>query len=1657
MFSKIFAVYLYESVRISEAQLSVKESVKQQKNRPLGTLNLPLDHKISKLVRLSKNFIVQLTFRIVDDANNQPIEHFQQTFVRFTHTKSPDHEVFIVAKEHKKLNGYYQLEMKMSRDFVRFNSRPGKYNCELILGDSRVRSGLRLEIFDAFLDISKQFQPEEPSYKPRKRDTPNFERMPEIQHKFKKIEGCKTKYWTTLSYAFCFVCFLPLILLSFNWRVLTLKALQNLFSASDNANFSAPIFFNMLIALFSLYIICWVLGTSIAIELQLTVICAIPCFFACHKMLNALATDRIEIENEALRLEWSQNDHNDDLENDYYYSEEMNTRTNRCKIVPLWKCFDVMLKLHEYLDKLWHKTLSKLYYLNMTTSNQKKIDQLQFDSTTLTFFVNGIRIDVKSIDPRITLAAFLRDKLNLRGTKIGCNEGGCGACTVMVSELNPNSGEIRHYSVNACLSPVCSVFGKAVTTVEGIGGGQKRIHPVQERLSRAHGSQCGYCTPGFVMAMYTLLRNKPEPTYAEVDECLQGNLCRCTGYRPILEAFYSFTKTNGQKTNCCREEKCCMSSNGLVETENRCDSNGRKTHNKLSNLCTLPNIESSQELIFPPELTFGAWNQKSFMMENDGYYWYQPVKMEQLLALKREFPNAHTLIFDGSSTLKIFHLFEHFEVKKMDFVQFVDKLPNQKTKIFAEICNILSLFAGNHVRNMATVAGNMATASPISDLNPIWMASGAKILLKSEEANRIVCLDQNFFPTYRKTLIAPDEAQRREDDIAIVTGVFSVKFYQNKGPRVESMQMAFGGMGATTRMASKPTQNLKGRIWDEALFNDLSGALADEFRLPENVPGGMAKYRQALVLSFSLKFYLYVREQLGLTCEKREMLHLSEIENKFESTQIYQDVLPSQNKTDPVGRPLMHSSGEKHTTGEAIYTTDVQLPSDCLYMAYVTSPVSCGKIIGNPDYSSALCLDGVIGHVDWRDVPGSLMISHSNDVPLFATDQTSISYHGQPIAAIIANDNETARRAASLVHVEILKPDYEEKTIITIEEAIRHQSYLFPEPFRIHSSLNEPNATIKSEIDWKKFSRTIKGQIRIGEGDEMHIISSTQSVNDVQGDVATVLGVARNVVTVTVRRIGGGFGGKESCTGLFAGAAAIAAKKFKKPIRFWLERFDDMAISGNRHPFRFDYQFALENDCDKIAAMEVNAYSNCGYSFDLSKGVMERALAHIDNVYKFGNVNVYGHLCKTNLASNTAFRGFGGPQGMFATETIIKHAAEQFGIDVDTLRELNMYTTEGDITHYGMHLRQCNIRRCWTECQKLSNYDQQKLKLQEWNSKNKYLKRGIYMVPTKFGIAFGFKRLNQAGALVHVYTDGSVLISHGGMEMGQGLHTKIQQIASRCLGIDVSMIQIIDTATDKVPNASPTAASVGSDVNGLAVKNACEIILKRLEPLRKELPNESTWKDLVMHAYINRVQLSVTGFATIHCEPVDFTEGRGAEYYSYCVYGVGCAEVEVDCLTGDHRVIRVDIVMDVGESLNPAVDIGQIEGAFVQGFGLFTMEELKIRPDGVRLTRGPGTYKIPSADDAPRQFNVKLLDGSSNKNGIFSSKAIGEPPLFLGSAPFFAIREAIRNYRIQNGNLGYFRLDSPATPERIRLACEDSLLEKAIPQPSKGQRWTTEL
>lgn len=445
----------------------------------------------------------------------------------------------------------------------------------------------------------------------------------------------------------------------------------------------------------------------------------------------------------------------------------------------------------------------------------------------------------------------------------------------------------------------------------------------------------------------------------------------------------------------------------------------------------------------------------------------------------------------------------------------------------------------------------------------------------------------------------------------------------------------------------------------------------------------------------------------------------------------------------------------------------------------------------------------------------------------------------------------------------------------------------------------------------------------------------------------------------------------------------------------------------------------------------------------------------MDNCYKIPNIRGTGRLCKTNLASNTAFRGFGGPQGMLIAEYWMSEVAVTCGLPAEEVRRKNMYN-EGDLTHFNQKLEGFTLPRCWDECLASSQYQARRSEVDKFNTENCWKKRGLCIIPTKFGISFTLAFLNQAGALIHVYTDGSVLLTHGGTEMGQGLHTKMVQVASKALKIPVSKIYISETSTNTVPNTSPTAASVSSDINGQAVYEACQTILKRLEPFKKKNPSGS-WEDWVKAAYEDAVSLSATGFYKTPNLGYSFETNSGNPFH-YFSYGVACSEVEIDCLTGDHKNIRTDIVMDVGSSLNPAIDIGQVEGAFVQGMGLFTIEELHYSPEGSLLTRGPSTYKIPAFGSIPIEFRVSLLRDSPNKKAIYASKAVGEPPLFLASSVFFAIKDAIRAARAQHTDHGMkelFRLDSPATPEKIRNACIDKFTTLCVTDvPENCKPWS---
>ncbi|XP_012253844.2 xanthine dehydrogenase isoform X2 [Athalia rosae] len=1360
------------------------------------------------------------------------------------------------------------------------------------------------------------------------------------------------------------------------------------------------------------------------------------------------------------------------------------------------------------------------------SNNGKKVRKVSSAETvisTLIFYVNGKEIKDDKVDPEWTLLYYLRNKLLLCGTKLGCAEGGCGACTVMVSRYNRQEKNIIHLAVNACLTPVCAMHGLAVTTVEGIGSVKTRLHPIQERLAKAHGSQCGFCTPGIVMSMYALLRSIPKPTMENLEIAFQGNLCRCTGYRPILQGLQTFTEEwershigsnlkNNKASNdsVCQMGDACCRNNGVTskrvktcDTKDACCKKGPADEpNELFNSREFTPYDPSQEFIFPPRLQMSTELDDQYLVfKGKSITWYRPNTLDQLLALRKVHPESKIIV--GNSEVGVEVKFKHClypvliqptqilpmkkitenktglevgasvtlnELEEALKLQ-IHKRPAYQTRIFSEIVAMLHWFAGKQIRNVAAVGGNIMTGSPISDLNPIFMAAGVKLTLRSlDRGIREIPMDHTFFIGYRKNVVAPDEilvsitipftiqgeyfiaykqAKRRDDDIAIVNSALNV-FFKPGSNIVQNVLLAYGGMAPTTMLARRTCETMINKKWDEQILEPVYDSLINELPLSGNVPGGMVHYRRSLTLSLFFKAFLQITKYLKVELPTINPLP-KELENASDgfhhrppkSSQYFEVVSNSQERTDLVGRPIIHASARKQVTGEAVYCDDMPKFVGELYLALVLSTRAHARII-NIDASAALALEGVKAFYSAKDIPedrrwiGAVF----HDEELFVSEK--VTSQGQTIGAIVAIDQAIAQKAARMVQIE-----YEnlEPIIITIEDAIKEKSFFSDTPRRI----------VKGDVE-KVFSEVdhiLEGEARMGgqehfylethaaiaiphEDDELEILCSSQHPSEIQKLASHILHVPLNRITARVKRMGGGFGGKESRGTLVALPVAFAAHKLQKPVRCMLDRDEDMLITGTRHPFYYKWKIGFDND-GLIKVAQVHIYSNAGYSRDLSASVLERAMFHFENAYKIPAVDVYGFMCRTNLPSNTAFRGFGGPQGMFLAENMIHQVADFLKADVVELSERNLYK-EGNLTHYNQRLDHCTLDRCWQQCLTSSNYKKRVASIQQYNKQHRYKKRGIAITPTKFGIAFTAAFLNQGGALVHVYTDGSVLLSHGGTEMGQGLYTKMIQVASRVFKVNPEKIHTVETSTDKVPNTSPTAASAGSDLNGMAVMRACEQIMERLKPIMSANP-QGTWEEWVSTAYMQRISLSATGFYATPDIGYSFETNSGNPF-NYFTYGVACSEVEVDCLTGDHQVLRTDIVMDLGDSLNPAIDIGQVEGGFVQGYGLFTMEELIYSPTGTLFSRGPGAYKVPGFTDIPQEFNVSLLKGAPNPRAVYSSKAVGEPPLFLACSVFFAIKNAIQSARADANITGYFRLDAPATAARIRTACVDQLTRK---------------
>jgi xanthine dehydrogenase/oxidase len=1283
---------------------------------------------------------------------------------------------------------------------------------------------------------------------------------------------------------------------------------------------------------------------------------------------------------------------------------------------------------------------------------------------------------VDNPNPHWTLLDYIRAQPNLKGTKLGCGEGGCGACTVVlqVPHSHTDTRRIKHLAVNACLFPLVGIDGKHVVTVEGIGSVAKP-HPLQERIARLHGSQCGFCTPGIVMSLYAMVRNAYDPETKEfslserdieMEGHLDGNLCRCTGYKPILQAARTFIvedlkgklakepKQAGDVGNeevekeivdlirsgcgrqpqvsCGRPGGCCRDAPSESDLENKSPSstpptepsatsddehipaiidvkndlevdpavNGatyakplKSKENKhgAQETKTVTSLEApvagsqggvpliqfreyapDTELIFPPALW--TYKPQPLCYGNDKKIWFRPTSLAQLVQLKDAYPSAK--LVGGASETQVEVRFKNSDFAVSVYISDIPELKHTTRPLDAELLSTKELviaantplteieaickevyaklgkramvlealrkqlryFAGRQIRNVASLAGNIATASPISDVNPVLLAAGAMLEAVNISTGTIQLPMSSFFVAYRTTNLPPDavlsririplaapdarevlkaykQAKRKDDDIAIVTAAFRVRL--DSAGVVEDVSLVYGGMAPTTKFSPKTQEALLGRLWFHSeTLNIGLGALLQDYDLPFGVPGGMADYRKTLTLSLFFRFWHESIAELGLG--EVDGQAIEEIHRSI-STGTRDDYNPFEQRV--VGKQIAHLSALKQCTGEAEYIDDMPHLERELYGGLVLSSKAHAKLI-NVDWEPALAMPGVVGYIDKNSLPPGQNIwgSIKKDEPFFADGK--VLHYGQVIGMVYAETALEAQAAAKAVKVE-----YESlPTILTIDEAIQSQSFFQ------HGKVLKKGMAITDSMDeaWAQCDRIFEGRTRMGgqehfyletnaalvipsvEDGCMEVWSSTQNTMETQEFVSAVTGVPSNRINARVKRLGGGFGGKESRSVPFACYLAIAAKKERRPMRLMLNRDEDMLLSGQRHPVQARWKVGVSSD-GKLLALDADVYDNAGFSQDMSGAVMDRCITHFDNVYECPNVFLRGHVCRTNIHSNTAYRGFGAPQGMYFAETVMYNIAEGLGLDIDELRLRNLYKV-GEHTPFLQKIDEdWHIPLLLEQLARSSEYEKRKIAVAEFNSKNRWKKRGICLIPTKFGLSFATAlHLNQGGAYIKIYADGSVLLHHGGTEMGQGLYTKMCQIAAQELGTPLDAIFTQDSQTYQIANASPTAASAGSDLNGMAVKNACDQLNERLHPYREKLGEDASLKEIAHAAYLDRVNLAANGFWKM--PRVGFVWGNYdietvKPMYYYFTQGAGCSEVEVDLLTGDHTVLRTDLMM----------------------------------------------------------------------------------------------------------------------------------------------------
>ncbi|KAK4380360.1 hypothetical protein RND71_002222 [Anisodus tanguticus] len=1320
----------------------------------------------------------------------------------------------------------------------------------------------------------------------------------------------------------------------------------------------------------------------------------------------------------------------------------------------------------------------------------------------LVFAVNGKRFEVPSVDPSTTLLQFLRTQTCFKSPKLGCGEGGCGACVVLLSKYDPQLKRVEDFSVSSCLTLLCSLNGCSITTSDGLGNTTDGFHSIHERFTGFHASQCGYCTPGMCMSFFSALINadkgKSKLTASESEKSIAGNLCRCTGYRPIADACKTFAADVDIED---------LGLNSFWKNEDSSDIKVSK----------LPPYDPSKNFsTFPQFLK----SESSACLDSRKYPWDTPVSVDELRSL------LHSNLAENEARIKLvvgntgtgyyketqrydryidLRYIRDFSIIRLDHIgievgatvtitKLISFLKEEKKINLSSYGNLVSQKLAQHmekiaspfVRNSASIGGNLVMAQRNgfpSDIATLFLGLGATICIMTSQGHEKLTFEEFLarplldsrsvllsllipFKKEGKFLFETYRAAPRPlgNALAYVNASFLADVSPNGNEvQINEIQLAFGAYGTkhSTR-AKKVEEYLTGKILN---VNALSEALklVKQAVVPEDGTTH-ADYRSSMVVSFLFEFLFRftnvgsmvsggllnrISNKDGYISEGKQETLLSSAKQVVESSKVYY----------PVGEPMKKIGASMQASGEAVYVDDIPSPPNCLYGAFIYSTRPLAGVKGI-DFGSNSLPDGVIAIITFKDIPSGGANVGSKTIfgpePLFADDLAR--YAGDRIAFVVAETQRSADVAASMAVVEYDTENID-SPILTVEEAVQKSSFFQVPPFLYPKQVGDFSKGM-AVADHKILSAEMRlgsqyyfymeTQTALAVPDEdncMVVYASSQCPEYAGSVIASCLGVPEHNIRVVTRRVGGGFGGKAVRAMPVSTACALAALKLQRPVRIYVNRKTDMIMAGGRHPMKITYTVGFKSN-GKITALHLDILVNAGITEDVSPVIPSNFIGALKK-YDWGALSFDIKVCKTNLASKSAMRGPGEVQGSYVAEAIMEHVASVLSLGVDSIREQNIHTFEslklfyehsaGDIGDY-------TLPGIIDKLATSSNFVRRSEMIEQYNQKNIWKKRGISRVPLVYE-----STQRPTPGKVSILSDGSVVVEVGGIEIGQGLWTKVKQMTAYGLSLIesswseelVEKVRVIQADTLSLVQGGFTAGSTTSESSCEAVRLCCKILVERLTPLKKKLQEQNgsvDWTTLIRQAQFQAVNLAANSYYV--------PESSSMKYLNY---GAAVSEVEIDILTGETKILQSDIIYDCGQSLNPAVDMGQIEGAFVQGIGFFMLEEYLTNADGLVVSDSTWTYKIPTIDTIPKNFNVQVLNSGHHEKHVLSSKASGEPPLLLAASVHCATRAAIKAARKQLKLWGKlersdteFYLDVPATLPVVKTVCGLDYVEKYL-------------